>query len=307
LKSIESKNFEKVPLDAMQLDGTAVKQIEKAADQFSATDAAGGEPKRVNKVPRKALLKPEDAEHRLQDQNFALGDRVVYVQDSGKVPIASRGTVIGISRSARITLLDIVFDVTFLSGTTLGERCSPFRGMTVPTSSVLNLTSRQLIAETKASNVSLPSEVSQNGYRPARAPAPLVGSFSGAVSGQSPHRQPHHPNGTANGFRGRGRGGRGNDGGVNPQMNGGRGGHVPRGPTNMTMRGGPPAILQRPQRGGVTGPVSTHQVQPSFNPQPRQFQNVPPPQILNPRGRGGGRGRARGRGRGAQAIQSHAV
>ncbi len=87
-------------------------------------------------MPRSALLKPSDAEQRLGHQMFALGDRVVYVQDSGKVPIAVRGTVIGVSRTATTKLLDVVFDTTFMSGTTLGERCPPFRGQTVPASSV---------------------------------------------------------------------------------------------------------------------------------------------------------------------------
>lgn len=149
LKSIESKNFERVPLDAEQLDSEAVLQIEKAADECI-RNSHGLEGKKIKGVPRSALLKPSDAEHRLGNQRFTLGDRIAYVQESGKVPIATRGTVVGLTRTSRTILLDVVFDVTFMSGTSLGDRCSPFRGSTVPVSSVLNLTDKQLIARRKA-------------------------------------------------------------------------------------------------------------------------------------------------------------
>ncbi|TVY88630.1 5'-3' exoribonuclease, partial [Lachnellula willkommii] len=221
LKSIESKNFEKVPLAAEQLDSDAVMAIERAADAaLAATGAA--EPsdfKKLKGVPRNALMKPSDAEHRLGNQTFALGDRVVYVQDSGRVPIATRGTVVGISRTQRAILLDVVFDVTFMSGTDLGQRCTHFRGSTITTTSVLNLTNKQMIAGSKAGAEKRPAPFStplsvNGGYgmptgpggrgqlREPNAPAPLRGSFRGAVAGQNGFR--------GNGFsRGRGRGGLG--------------------------------------------------------------------------------------------------
>ncbi|KAI9841257.1 MAG: hypothetical protein M1838_003656 [Thelocarpon superellum] len=163
LKSVESKGFEKVPLEAEQLDSDVVKQIEQAADEFvkQKAEVTG---KKIKGVPRNALLKPSDAEHRLGNQRFSLGDRVVYAQDSGRVPIATHGTVVGLTRTSRTTLLDVVFDVTFMSGSTLDNRCSPFRGSTVPLSSVLNITERQLIASTKAGAE----------HRPAAAKQPLT-------------------------------------------------------------------------------------------------------------------------------------
>ncbi|RKF61601.1 5'-3' exoribonuclease 1 [Erysiphe neolycopersici] len=151
LKSIQSQNFERVPLDSEQLEPEIVAAIEKAADKMLET-YPGVVYKKLKGVPRYALLKPSDAEHRLGNQSFSLGDRVVYVQDSGRVPIATRGVVVGISRTKRTVLLDVVFDLTFMSGTTLGSQCTPFRGSTVPTSSVINLTNKQVIAETKPSN-----------------------------------------------------------------------------------------------------------------------------------------------------------
>ncbi|EPQ64573.1 Bgt-5086 [Blumeria graminis f. sp. tritici] len=144
LKSIESKNFEKVPLDAEQLEADVVQAIEKACDD-AFENMSNVIYTRLKNVPRNALIKPSDAENRLGHQKFELGDRVVYVQDSGRVPIACRGVVVGISRTARTVLLDVVFDASFMSGTDLGNRCSPYRGSTIPASSVINLTNKQAV------------------------------------------------------------------------------------------------------------------------------------------------------------------
>ncbi|TVY58970.1 5'-3' exoribonuclease 1 [Lachnellula cervina] len=303
LKSIESKNFEKVPLDAEQLDSDAVMAIERAADAaLAATGAA--EPsdfKKLKGVPRNALMKPSDAEHRLGNQIFALGDRVVYVQDSGRVPIATRGTVVGISRLPRAIFLDVVFDVTFMSGTTLGERCTHFRGSTIATTSVLNLTNKQMIAGSKAGAEKRPAPVStplstNGGYgmptgpggrgqlREPNAPAPLRGSFRGAVAGHNGFR--------GNGFsRGRGRGGLGySDQNASPAMHS----------SNMAIRGN----LQNGMNGGRGGVGGGFRGGRGGG--PVGYNAVPPPSSLEARGRGRGRagGRARGvpaRGRGSAA------
>lgn len=289
LKSIESKNFEKVPLDAEQLDSDVVMAIEKAADDNIA-NGPSPEFKKLKGVPRNALMKPSDAEHRLGNQRFRLGDRIVYVQDSGRVPIATRGTVVGISRTARTTFLDVVFDVTFMSGTSLGERCTPFRGSTVPISSVLNLSDKQVIAGSKAAVEKRPAPTSTpltingggygspagpNGrgqYREAGAPPPLRGSFRGAISGQN------------NGFRGngmsRGRGGRGGLGFASDNA-------APAVHSTMTMRGHGPNHTNG--FGGGRGGAA-----------PTSFNAVPPPASLDNRGRG--RGRRRGAPRGGRDV-----
>lgn len=338
LKEIESKRFEKVPLDAEQLDSEAVSKIEKAADEAFQMDPPGkGVNKKINGAPRNALLKPSDAEQRLSHQRFSLGDRVVYVQDSGRVPIATRGTVVGKTRTARIVLLDVVFDVTFMSGTSLEDRCSPFRGSTVPVHTVLNLTDRQVVAGSRAGEQNRPQAQSQqltaNGYGaplgpngrgqlvPAQVPGPLRGSFRGAVAGQS------------NGNRGgasRGRGGPGHIDGQNGQQqtlpirnqppaqsygSRGRGGQA-----NGASRakGGPDS--QQVNRNGyakLDGAESDNAVAPS-NPafQARSYANTPPPASLDSRGGGrGGRGAVRGgphrgilpRGRGAPRSRATVV
>lgn len=307
LKEIESKSFEKVPLDAAQLDSDVVKQIELAADQ-----ALQREPVPVNKsmkgIPRNALLKPIDAQWRLGQQKFQLGDRVIYVADSGKVPIASKGTVVGITQTSREIWLDIVFDVSFMSGTSLGDRCSPFRGSTVPAWSVLNLSNRQVIVSSKASqqrNVNVPTPLTIGGYgqpgvngqgqlREATPPPALRGSWRGAVAGQSTSRG-----------RGAGAGwGRGGTNSVNatngsalpfrPGGNSQQNGHKPNA---STTRGGYTPIDRGDNQDGIV------QHNPNFR--PKSHHNVPPPASLDqPRGRGrGARGSTRavrgGRGRGA--------
>ena len=320
LKEIESKSFERVPLEAEQLDSEVVKRIELAADEAVRT-----EPPAVNKTiggtPRSALLKPSDSIHRLASQRFGLGDRVIYTADSGKVPIASKGTVVGLTQTTRETWLDVVFDVSFMSGTSLGDRCSPFRGSTVPTWSVLNLSDRQLLAMSKASaarqaNGSHSSPLTVPGYgapgingqgqlREAGAPPPLHGSWRGAVGGQSQSMRAHN-----NGYPSRARGHQnGTAGGApvnlpfrnppHPPMNGGRGGttngFVPHGraglgATHNTTRGGYTPIDRGDNENGVV------RNNPQFK--PHSQRSVPPPASLenSPRGRGRSRGGDRSRG-----------
>ena len=317
LKSIEAKSFERVPLDAEQLDSDIVKLIEQDADKVAQSQAQV-QPKKVRGVPRSALLRPSDVEQRLGNQRFALGDRVVYAQDSGKVPIATRGTVVGITRTSRTYLIDVVFDVSFMSGTTLGDRCSPFRGQTVLASSILNLSNRQLLATSRATanqqTQSGPTPLTVKGYgaptgfggqgqlKDAPAPPPLRGSYRGAAGGTNGAWR-------ANGApRGRGRGAP--NGNLNqttlpfrPQPNGAP--DAPRG--RGRGRGGPNYT-----RGGYvamdTGNPDPNVVKNNPNFRPQSYTQVPPPTGLNRGGRGRGgfrgseRGGTRGRGRSRGAV-----
>jgi 5'-3' exoribonuclease 1 len=326
LKEVESKNFEKVPLDAEQLDSDAVKMVEQAADaNFALTQDIT--PQKIGKVPRSALLKPSDAEQRLGNQTFTIGDRIVYVQDSGRVPIGSYGTVIGKTRTARTVLLDVVFDASFMSGTSLGDRCSPFRGSTVPATAALNLTDKQVVsysttgAARRPQNTASPLTVRGIGNPsgpqlvPANTPPPLRGSWRGAFGGGN-------TNGGARGGRGGGMAPRGTP----PQQNGtqqqnlpihggppsrGRGGYAPRGQPNGQQNqnsrganGSTPRGRGGANRGGYTiadmNDPTAGVVENNPNFRPRVYNNVPPPASLdNPRGGQRGRGRGRGgRGRG---------
>jgi 5'-3' exoribonuclease 1 len=77
----------------------------------------------VNGIPRQGVLKPAHVAYRLQNQWFDIGDRVVMVKDSGPVPLSIKGVVIGINAKT----LDVVWDVSFMSGSTLGDRCVVIR------------------------------------------------------------------------------------------------------------------------------------------------------------------------------------
>ncbi|RAR04095.1 5 -3 exoribonuclease [Stemphylium lycopersici] len=328
LKEVQTKSFEKVPLDAEQLDSDTVKMIEQAADaNFPMTQEV--EPKTVAKVPRVALLKPSDAEQRLGHQTFSIGDRIVYVQDSGRVPIGSSGTVVGKTRTARVLLLDVVFDATFMSGTSLGDRCSPFRGSTVPATAVLNMTDQQVVHYSSAAAAKRPQQAPQS-YNmprigapggpqlvPAGTPAPLRGSYRGAFGsangrggGMAPRNSPgpYGQQQTLPIHGGPPRGGRGGFAPRGGQANGQHAqdqNHAPNGGNSRgNLRGGSADFVPRGRggfkgnRGGFTVIDNTDPAEgvvpnnPNF--QPRNYSNVPPPANLD----GGRGGRSRGRGRG---------
>ena len=120
LNSKGVKDFEPVSLFCDQLGKETVKEIEALADSLTANKEPGGFKKAIVKgIPRQAVLKPSHAVYRLQNQHFALGDRVTMVQDSGGVPLSFKGVVIGMNAKS----MDVVWDAPFMSGTTLGDRC----------------------------------------------------------------------------------------------------------------------------------------------------------------------------------------
>ncbi|KAG0023624.1 5'-3' exoribonuclease 1 [Entomortierella chlamydospora] len=138
LRKSKVKDFERVDVDAQQLDQDTIVLIEQAADEYVENRP---EMKHVivKNLGRHTMLKPSHAATLLPDQVFKLGDRVVFVQDSGTVPIGAKGTVVGIDRLE----IEVVFDDKFMSGMDLSGRCSMYRGMTVGPQSILNLSNPQ--------------------------------------------------------------------------------------------------------------------------------------------------------------------
>lgn len=331
LKSIESKSFERVPLNAEQLDSDAVISIEQRADQMIQVYSQAKNQKMAN-APRHSLLKPADAEQRLGGQHFSLGDRVVYVSDSGKVQVGMLATVVGIDTTQRVPLLDIVTDVSFMSGTSLGDRCSPFRGASVPVTSVLNLTDRQISVSNQATasrqqQTAPRGYYTSNGYAAgggfkgqyvdARAPTALAAPYAGAAAGI-------RGNGTARARFGHSSAANGHAASQQAQqqqmpirqpqgptqlpthnksfVRGGRG----DGSVRASPRGGRAGMQPQANRSGFsivdtsdpTAGVNRHN--PNFRPQ--SYTNVPPPPALDHTGGRSGRGRGRGRGRGQSAV-----
>jgi 5'-3' exoribonuclease 1 len=119
---VKSKNVDgltRVSIDTEELDDKYCQEVEEKAIQYHELCESLDYKKIVIRgVPRKVLLKPEDAEVRLNYQSFSLGDRVVYVSDSGSVPLGNKGTVVGVQEK----VVDVIFDTTFMSGNNLGGK-----------------------------------------------------------------------------------------------------------------------------------------------------------------------------------------
>ncbi|KAG6849592.1 hypothetical protein H0H93_007114 [Arthromyces matolae] len=182
LNSKGVRDFEPVSLFCDQLTKETVIEIEKLADTFTANKSSSGIKKAIVKgIPRQAVLKPAHVVYRLQNQAFALGDRVTMVQDSGGVPLSVKGVVIGLNSKS----MDVVWDVPFMSGATLGDRCSMYRGSTVEFNTCLNLTNPQFIAST---NPKAPPPPPNPSFHPRFGPYPAVRSAPGqpAASGFRP-------------------------------------------------------------------------------------------------------------------------
>ncbi|KAF9562573.1 hypothetical protein CPC08DRAFT_633933 [Agrocybe pediades] len=298
LKSKGVRDFEPVSLFCDQLTKDTVAEIEKLADVFTSSKNGSQIKKAIVKgIPRQAVLKPAHAVYRLQNQHFALGDRVTMVQDSGGVPLSVKGVVIGLNAKS----MDVVWDVPFMSGGTLGDRCSQYRGSTVEFNTCLNLTNPQFVTST---NPKAPPPVrNEVPFKPRFGPHPAIAPAPGQLpaAGFRPAPTVNHQGGPVQIM-------------ANPHR--GRGGHV-------NGRGGPPQhAAQHPHAeppaagaAAATGPVNGAPAHPGpgnargfyprgrggFNP---AFQRGRGGFVPNgERGRGGPRGGFRGgRGRGAFAA-----
>lgn len=100
------------------LDASVIKEVEGKIDAWLAEQGEGTKSIVVRHIPGQALLKPEHARMRLQHQVFQPGDRVVYVEETGSVPIASKGTVMDKVEE----VYEVLFDHSFMGGTSLDDR-----------------------------------------------------------------------------------------------------------------------------------------------------------------------------------------
>ncbi|CAD6979672.1 unnamed protein product [Tilletia controversa] len=185
IKESGVRDLEAVPLYADTLPKQTISVLEPFTERLAlAKGSPEGQTKlrrlRIEKLPRTALLKPAHAPFRLQGQRFALGDRVMVVHDRGNAPLSALGVVVGIKPGN----LDVLFDLPFMSGSTLEGRCSPRRGGTVNPSSLLNLTQPHLVLANGATSA-----------------APAAPTGEGAQNGH------HHQSGRGGGAQGAGRGG----------------------------------------------------------------------------------------------------
>ncbi|KAJ3715996.1 exonuclease II [Lentinula raphanica] len=179
LKAKGVPDFEPVSLFSDQLSTETISQIEQLADKLNENRSTNGIKKAIVKgIPRGAVLKPSHAVYRLRGQKFGLGDRVIMVQDSGSVPLGVKGVVVGLNSKT----LDVVWDIPFMSGTTLGDRCSQYRGLAVEFNSCLNLSDPQFVTSTnpKEQKPALPVNHAAP-FKPRIGPHPIVRPTPGQV------------------------------------------------------------------------------------------------------------------------------
>lgn len=122
--------MECVFFDVEQLDFEVVMRIVVEVDSFKFS-VIFIVFKKMNGVFRNVFLRFDDVEYCLGNQYFVLGDCVVYVVCIGKVFIVFCGIVVGISCIFMVKLLDVVFDVMFMSGIIFGGCCLLFCGQIV--------------------------------------------------------------------------------------------------------------------------------------------------------------------------------
>ncbi|KAF9220420.1 hypothetical protein BS17DRAFT_344744 [Gyrodon lividus] len=191
LNSKGVRDFEPVSLFADQLTKETVREVEEYADSINKNRSSAAIKKAmVKNIPRHAVLKPSHAIYRLQNQHFTLGDRVTMVQDSGGVPLSIKGVVIGLGSKT----MDVIWDVPFMSGVTLGDRCSQYRGSSVHFNSCLNLSNPQFIASTHPKSAPPPRPNvpfrPRGGPHPAIRPRPYMPAAAGFRPAPGPQRQP---------------------------------------------------------------------------------------------------------------------
>lgn len=172
LKYVSSK-FIAVSLESDSLTKTSIAVVEDHIMKYAA-NIEGHERKQLAKVPREAVLNPRSSFALLRSQKFDLGDRVVYIQDSGKVPIFSKGTVVGYTTLSSSLSIQVLFDHEIVAGNNFGGRLNTNRGLGLDASFLLNITNRQFIYHSKASKKALEKKKQpnnrNNGAKTARKP-----------------------------------------------------------------------------------------------------------------------------------------
>ncbi|KAI7872693.1 XRN 5'-3' exonuclease N-terminus-domain-containing protein [Spinellus fusiger] len=132
-------NLPQAPIRSEQLEKPYVEEIESIGQAYhEKQDELDLKKVLIMRIPRNVLLRPCDVEYKMVDQVFKLGHRVVYALSTGVVPLGTKGTVIAFQDA----LVDVIFDITFMGGTTLDGRCAEYHGLTVPVNQLLNLTQR---------------------------------------------------------------------------------------------------------------------------------------------------------------------
>lgn len=134
-------NFTQVSLNSDSLSKLSIAKIEKQIINYIQTPQPTSTIQ-IKNIPRVAVLNPSVPVLKLKHQQFRLGDRVMYILNSGKVALFSKGTVVGYRSSETAVSVHVVFDTPVLSGNRFDGRLETQRGLSVDSSSLLNLSLR---------------------------------------------------------------------------------------------------------------------------------------------------------------------
>lgn len=143
-------SFVTVSFESDSFTKGSIQEIEEYIINHS-VEIESSESKKLAKVPREAILNPRESFGLLRTQKFNLGDRIVYIQDSGKVPLFSKGTVVGYTTLGLNLSVQVLFDREIVSGNTFGGRLRTKRGLGLDSSLLLNVSNAQFIYHSKAS------------------------------------------------------------------------------------------------------------------------------------------------------------
>lgn len=166
-------DMHQVSLESESLTRFSIAAIETFMEEFVSKPLAL-EKKDVKGVPIDAVINPSVSSQLLRAQRFELGDRIIYVQDSGKVPKLSKGTVVSINTEGKSTSLAIVFDRPLVGGNNMSGKLKTNRGTIVDSSLVLNISNRQLVYHSNASRGKKPISNAERNARAEKAKKSVV-------------------------------------------------------------------------------------------------------------------------------------
>lgn len=186
LSSKKIKDFRSVTLEVDMLSPQLTQELEQLIDDMKTSTE--GIDRALLDIPAQFILLPSQAIYRLTNrQRFKIGDRVVFVPDSGAggvVVSGAVGTVVGIeaSQSSRPekrgrdaksddsagNWIHVLLDIRTVGAGTLDGICSPGRGITVRSTCLLNLTDHQPPVHRRSAGYRsefIPTQA-QSAYRP---------------------------------------------------------------------------------------------------------------------------------------------
>ncbi|KAI9217115.1 XRN 5'-3' exonuclease N-terminus-domain-containing protein, partial [Blastocladiella britannica] len=191
LRASEVANFEQVALDTEAMTAEQIAQLEIKQRERSQGPAPVIATKVIKQIPPAFALKPEFASLVLKEQKFELGDRVVSVSDHRNIPLCALGYVVGMEGN----WIEVMFDETFVGGTTLNGRCKDPRGLVVSNVDVLNLSHPQggmpwMTGRVQTASPSSSGTQHQQASRSVPAPLPTTPAWRPApITGPTPREQ----------------------------------------------------------------------------------------------------------------------